>query len=105
MATVKSVLQGKAVETMNETTGVSSGLVFERYFTDGKNSPFDVVEWGKENGPHRKREGRHDFRAGKCGSPKGLVANRDQYGPASIFMASRAQRSARARRDSRSVAW
>ena len=26
---------------------VSSGLVFERYFTDGKNSPFDEVEWEK----------------------------------------------------------
>ena len=49
MATVKSVLQGKVVETMNQTTSadVSSGLVFERYFTDGKSSPFDVVEWEK----------------------------------------------------------
>jgi ribonucleoside-diphosphate reductase alpha chain len=47
MATVKPVLEGKAVETVKKTMSAegSSGLVFERYFTDGKNSPFDVVEW------------------------------------------------------------
>ncbi len=44
MATVKPVLDGKAVETVKTATkaDVASGLVFERYFTDGKNSPFDV---------------------------------------------------------------
>jgi ribonucleoside-diphosphate reductase alpha chain len=49
MATVKSALEGKAVETVKKATSadVSNGLVFERYFTDGKNSPFDVVEWEK----------------------------------------------------------
>jgi ribonucleoside-diphosphate reductase alpha chain len=40
MATVKPVLHGKAV-------GSGQGLVFERYFTDGKISPFDKVEWEK----------------------------------------------------------
>jgi ribonucleoside-diphosphate reductase alpha chain len=49
MATVKHALNSKAVETSKsvDTSGVSSGLVFERYFTDGKVSPFDKVEWEK----------------------------------------------------------
>jgi ribonucleoside-diphosphate reductase alpha chain len=49
MATVKSALNGKAVETSKETksVGTRGGLVFERYFTDGKASPFDKVEWEK----------------------------------------------------------
>ena len=44
MATVKPAINGKAVET---STGAHGGLVFERYFTDGKISPFDKVEWEK----------------------------------------------------------
>ena len=49
MATVKSALNGKAVETTKATksVGARGGLVFERYFTDGKASPFDKVEWEK----------------------------------------------------------
>jgi len=49
MATVKSALHGKVVEAANagKSAGVSKGLVFERYFTDGKPAPFDVVEWEK----------------------------------------------------------
>src|ERR1700675_210174 len=49
MATVKHALNGKAVETSKQvdTSSVSSGLIFERYFTDGKISPFDLVEWEK----------------------------------------------------------
>ena len=47
MATVKPVMNGKAVETAMaaKSTGAGSGLVFERYFTDGKVSPFDKMEW------------------------------------------------------------
>jgi len=44
MATVKPAINGKAVET---GTGARGGLVFERYFTDGKVSPFDKMEWEK----------------------------------------------------------
>ena len=40
MATVKPVLNGKAV-------GTGKGLVFERYFTDGEIAPFDKMEWEK----------------------------------------------------------
>src|SRR5215472_3174732 len=44
MATVKHVLSGKVVASK---TATSAGLVFERFFTDGKVSPFDKVEWEK----------------------------------------------------------
>jgi ribonucleoside-diphosphate reductase alpha chain len=49
MATVKSALNGKAVGTTSgaERAGAGKGLMFERYFTDGKISPFDKVEWEK----------------------------------------------------------
>jgi ribonucleoside-diphosphate reductase alpha chain len=41
MATVKTALNGKSLETGTAT----KGLFFPRYFTDGKKSPFDLVEW------------------------------------------------------------
>ena len=51
MATVKHVLSGKSPATdaaaANTVGGAGTGLVFERYFTDGKKSPFDAVEWEK----------------------------------------------------------
>jgi ribonucleoside-diphosphate reductase alpha chain len=48
MATVKPALHGKAVETgVPETQTTRAGLVFERFFTDGKLAPFDAVEWEK----------------------------------------------------------
>src|SRR5262245_16320246 len=49
MATVKPALNAKALETKAAETaaGVRTGLVFERYFTDGKKPPFDAIEWEK----------------------------------------------------------
>ena len=50
MATVKPALHGKALETKvaaETAVGVRKGLVFERFFTDGRISPFDAVEWEK----------------------------------------------------------
>src|SRR5206468_12916432 len=48
MATVKPVLHGKSVEAGTpDTQGTPTGLNFSRFFTDGKISPFDVVEWEK----------------------------------------------------------
>ena len=49
MATVKAALNGKAVETASamKSAGTKSGLRFERYFTDGRTSPFNNVEWEK----------------------------------------------------------
>jgi len=49
MATVKSALNGRSLETEMESgktpAGRGTGLFFERFFTDGKKSPFDLVEW------------------------------------------------------------
>ncbi len=47
MATVKPALNGKEVETASEMkrVGTKNGLRFERYFTDGRTSPFNEVEW------------------------------------------------------------
>src|ERR1700682_4959470 len=50
MATVKTALNGKSMETgvtQEKNPAVGTGLFFERYFTDGKKSPFDLVEWEK----------------------------------------------------------
>jgi ribonucleoside-diphosphate reductase alpha chain len=49
MATVKSALNGKAMETAKgmNSAGTGGGLIFERYFTDGRVSPFDKMEWEK----------------------------------------------------------
>ncbi|HTC43053.1 MAG TPA: vitamin B12-dependent ribonucleotide reductase [Candidatus Acidoferrales bacterium] len=47
MATVKPALNGKAVGKGTTSAGAFGGLVFERYFTDGTESPFDKVEWEK----------------------------------------------------------
>jgi ribonucleoside-diphosphate reductase alpha chain len=51
MATVKSALNGRSLETELESgsnpAGRGTGLFFERFFTDGKRSPFDLVEWEK----------------------------------------------------------
>jgi len=43
-------LHGKSLETgtvPKTTGGTHKGLTFQRYFTDGKKSPFDLVEWEK----------------------------------------------------------
>ena len=50
MATVKPMLNGKAPQaggSPENAAGARTGLVFERYFTDGNISPFDAVEWEK----------------------------------------------------------
>ncbi len=51
MATVKSALNGKSLETSvnpgSTPSSTGKGLMFQRYFTDGRNSPFDAVEWEK----------------------------------------------------------
>jgi ribonucleoside-diphosphate reductase alpha chain len=51
MATVKSALNGRSLETEVESgknpAGRGTGVFFERFFTDGKKSPFDLVECEK----------------------------------------------------------
>src|SRR6266481_4963491 len=71
MATVKPALHGKAVEAeTRETLGTQSGLVFERFFTDGKISPFDAVEWEKRTALIGNEKGTTIFRQNDVEVPK-----------------------------------
>src|SRR5258705_553712 len=71
MATVKPALHGKAVEAeTRETLGPQSGLVFDRFFTDGKISPFDAVEWEKRTALIGNEKGATIFRQDDVEVPK-----------------------------------
>ena len=73
MATVKSALNGKTLETkatVGTAAGVRTGLVFERFFTDGKISPFDVVEWEKRSALIGNEKGVTIFRQDDVEVPK-----------------------------------
>jgi ribonucleoside-diphosphate reductase alpha chain len=73
MATVKHVLHGRAGESSKavDTSNVSSGLIFERYFTDGKVSPFDKVEWEKRTALIGNEKGVTIFKQENVEVPKG----------------------------------
>ena len=72
MATVKPALNGKTVKTTAaERAGTESGLVFERYFTDGKVSPFDKVEWEKRTALIGNEKGVTIFKQEGVEVPKG----------------------------------
>jgi ribonucleoside-diphosphate reductase alpha chain len=73
MATVKPVLNGKEVQTAVETkkTGLQNGLFFERYFTDGRTSPFDAVEWEKRTALIGNEKGVTIFKQENVEVPKG----------------------------------
>jgi ribonucleoside-diphosphate reductase alpha chain len=74
MATVKHALSGKSVATdASPETGASvagKGLAFERYFTDGKKSPFDAVEWEKRTALIGNEKGVTIFRQEDVEVPK-----------------------------------
>src|SRR5450432_1742557 len=75
MATVKTALNGKSLQT-GTTTGTNSssagtGLFFERYFTDGKKSPFDMVEWEQRTALIGNDKGVTIFRQEGVEVPKG----------------------------------
>ncbi len=72
MATVKPALNGKAVETGTRAgeAGVRKGLVFERRFTDGKTSAFDMVEWEKRTALIGNEKGATIFRQEGVEVPK-----------------------------------
>src|SRR5712672_395409 len=70
MATVKPALNGKAVES-GTRAGVGKGLVFERRFTDGKTSAFDMVEWEKRTALIGNEKGTTIFRQEGVEVPKG----------------------------------
>src|SRR5512136_881947 len=74
MATTKHALSGKAVmadtSTEKKTAGTARGLIFERYFTDGKVSPFDAVEWEKRTALIGNEKGVTIFRQEDVEVPK-----------------------------------
>src|SRR2546430_4611774 len=74
MATVKHALNGKspATDTAVEKTasGTGKGLTFQRYFTDGNKSPFDVVDWEKRTALIGNEKGVTIFRQEDVEVPK-----------------------------------
>ncbi len=73
MATVKPALNGKTLETKaaaGTAAGVRTGLVFERFFTDGRISPFDAVEWEKRSALIGNEKGVTIFRQDDVEVPK-----------------------------------
>jgi ribonucleoside-diphosphate reductase alpha chain len=74
MATVKHALSGKSLATdttAEKTAGVAGkGLTFQRYFTDGKKSPFDAVEWEKRTALIGNEKGVTIFRQEDVEVPK-----------------------------------
>jgi ribonucleoside-diphosphate reductase alpha chain len=65
----KSVLQAGA--TTPAGTETRTGLVFERYFTDGRMSPFDAVEWERRVALIGNEKGKTIFRQEDVEVPKG----------------------------------
>jgi ribonucleoside-diphosphate reductase alpha chain len=74
MATVKHALSGKSpeAETAAEKSAsrVGNGLIFERFFTDGRKSPFDAVEWEKRTALIGNEKGVTIFRQDDVEVPK-----------------------------------
>src|ERR1700756_3085412 len=71
MATVKPAIHGKSVEAGTpENIGTQSGLIFNRFFTDGKISPFDAVEWEKRTALIGNEKGVTIFRQEDVEVPK-----------------------------------
>src|SRR5467141_690090 len=74
MATVKHALGGKSpaadVAAEKAASGVGTGLFFQRYFTEGKKSPFDAVEWEKRTALIGNEKGVTIFRQEDVEVPK-----------------------------------
>ncbi len=71
MATVKPALHGKTVEAGTpENIGAPSGLIFDRFFTDGKISPFDAVEWERRTALIGNEKGTTIFRQNDVEVPR-----------------------------------
>jgi ribonucleoside-diphosphate reductase alpha chain len=74
MATVKHALNGKSLATDTAPKigagGIGKGLTFGRYFTDGKKSPFDAVEWEKRTALIGNEKGVTIFRQEDVEVPK-----------------------------------
>ncbi|MGC1617278.1 MAG: vitamin B12-dependent ribonucleotide reductase [Candidatus Acidiferrum sp.] len=72
MATVKQALTGNSsiTDVSVENAGARKGLPFDRYFTDGKNSPFDAAEWEKRTALIGNEKGVTIFRQEDVEVPK-----------------------------------
>ena len=75
---------------------VRTGLEFQRYFTDGRTSPFDAVEWERRVALIGNEKGKTIFRQEDVEVPKRLVADGDEHRRVKIF--SRQAQHARARK-------
>jgi ribonucleoside-diphosphate reductase alpha chain len=75
MATVKTALHGKSLQTgtsmETNSSSTGTGLFFQRYFTDGKKSPFDMVEWEQRTALIGNEKGVTIFRQEGVEVPKG----------------------------------
>jgi ribonucleoside-diphosphate reductase alpha chain len=75
MATVKHALGGNSQVTdtsiQKTPAAAGKGLAFERFFTDGKVSPFDAVEWEKRTALIGNEKGVTIFRQENVEVPKG----------------------------------
>jgi ribonucleoside-diphosphate reductase alpha chain len=74
MATVKHALSGNSPATHaaaeQTATGTGKGLTFQRFFTDGKKSPFEAVEWEKRTALIGNEKGVTIFRQEDVEVPK-----------------------------------
>src|SRR6202171_5926228 len=73
MATVKTALHGKSRETgtLEKTSHeTGKGLVFQRFFTEGNKSPFDLLEWEKRTALIGNEKGVTIFRQENVEVPK-----------------------------------
>ena len=74
MAQTKMALNQKTplqTGAMPEDVEVRTGLEFERYFTDGRTSPFDAVEWERRVALIGNEKGKTIFRQENVEVPKG----------------------------------
>jgi ribonucleoside-diphosphate reductase alpha chain len=74
MAQAKVALSDKHMNAKTETqtqAPAKKGLEFKRYFTDGKISPFDAVEWEKRTAHISNEKGQTIFRQENIDVPKG----------------------------------
>src|SRR3989442_7459293 len=79
MATVRSALSGKSKNEGAQVPGIvavpaeagrKTGLEFPRFFTDGKASPFDAVEWERRTAQISNEKGQVIFRQEDVEVPK-----------------------------------
>src|SRR5579872_6800555 len=95
MAEPKMALDERAIATQTTTrteAGPAAGLEFRRYFTDGKVSPFDAVEWERRTAKIGNEKGQVIFRQENVEVPKAwsqtatnIVASKYFHGKPNTF--------------------